>query len=781
MAYGNWGKTVRRILAGGAAASCWLSMPAMAQDAGQRAEYQPLGGEIVVTARKREEKLQDTPIAISAFSSDGLAARGVQATDSLATITPNLTLQNNPAFGGAANSAAIYIRGIGQQDFVPTVDPGVGVYVDGVYVARSVGSILDLVDFERIEVLRGPQGTLFGRNTIGGAISITTKAPTARTEGKISATYGTDNQVTLKGTVNGALADNLFARASLAYFGREGYVKRTDGIDLGDADRLVGRLALRLEASDSVTFDLALDGTRARENGAPVTTLGFAYGFTRAAPPFVDINNVLANLAAGNGPVPCTLDGTVNAAVPGCVDNRYLAGRDRNLGTAPSYSNSDVWGASLVSTFELGGSTTLKSVTAYRDLDSQFARDGDGTPVTVAQYADFYKQKQFSQEVQLLGELAGGRLNWILGGYYFNESGNNVNLLDFTVSRFRSGGRFRNRSLAFFGQGTFEIVDGLNLTAGLRYTRDKKQFTPDQVILENKVASLPPFDAPFFAPGTRILPNVTASRTFSELTPMANLSYKASRDVMVYANYSQGFKSGGFTQRVFPPIVFPFTTNEPDPAKQIPAFDPEKVKAYEVGAKVTAGPLRLNLAAFYNDYKDLQIQVFTSVAPVFKNAASATIKGFEAEAQLSPGNGWFAEFAVGLTDASYDDIDAATTFVSRNAMFERISKWSLSGGIQKEIDLGGSGTLTPRIDWSWRSKFYNDTFNTPQIAQKGYHLVDGNLTWRDAARKFTVTAAVKNLFGKHFLLSGVYGDAFQTYEGVYNRGREASLTVGYNF
>lgn len=781
MAYRDFERVLLCTLVSGAAASCLLSMPAMAQEGTQTSEYQPLGGEIIVTARKREEKLQDTPIAISAFSSAGLAARGVQATDSLATITPNLTLQNNPAFGGSANSAAIYIRGIGQQDFVPTVDPGVGVYVDGVYVARSVGSILDLVDFERIEVLRGPQGTLFGRNTIGGAISITTKAPSSRSEGKFSATYGTDNQVVLKGTLNGALADNLFARASVAYFGRDGYVKRTDGIDLGNSNRLVGRLALRFQPSDSATFDLALDGTRARENGAPVTTLGFAYGFTRAAPPFVDINNVLANLAAGNGPVPCTLDGTVNAAVPGCVDNRYIVGRGKNLGTAQSYSDSDVWGASLVSTFELNDSTTLKSITAYRDLDSKFARDGDGTPITIAEYVDLYKQKQFSQEVQLLGKLFDGRLNWILGGYYFNESGNNVNLLDFTVSRFQSGGKFKNRSLAFFGQGTFEIVDGLNLTAGLRYTKDKKEFTPDQVIFENKVAFLPPFDAPFFAPGTRILPYVTAKRTFSEVTPMVNLSYKASRDVMVYANYSQGFKSGGFTQRVFPPIVYPFTTSEPDPAKQIPSFDPEKVKAYELGAKVTAGPLRLNLAAFYNDYKDLQIQVFTSVAPVFKNAASATIKGFEAEAQLSPGNGWFAEFAVGLTDASYDNIDATTTFVSQNNMFERISKWSLSGGIQKEVGLGEHGTLTPRVDWSWRSRFFNDTFNTPQIAQKGYHLVDGNITWRDAAKKFTVTAAVKNIFDKHFLLSGVYGDAFQTYEGVYNRGREASITVGYNF
>lgn len=777
----------RAVMLAGVALATLATTPAFAQDADAEAPaeaqdgFEELGGAIVVTARKREENLQETPISISAFSSEGLAARGVQATDSLATITPNLTLQNNPAFGGSANSAAIYIRGIGQQDFVPTVDPGVGVYVDGVYVARSVGSILDLVDFERIEVLRGPQGTLFGRNTIGGAISITTKAPGSETAGKFSATYGTDDQVAIKGMVNGALTDTLFARASAAYFGRDGYVKRTDGIDLGNSNRLVGRLALRFEPSSSTTFDLAFDGTHARENGAPVTALGFAYGFTRAAPPFADINNVLANVMAGGAMVPCTLDGTPNPGVPGCVDDRYIVGRGKNLGTAPSYSDSDVWGVSLISTFELGGSITLKSITAYRSLDSEFARDGDGTPVRIAQYVDIYRQKQFSQELQLLGESFDGRLNWILGAYYFREWGNNENLLDFTVSRFRSGGEFKNKSLAFFGQGTFEIADGLDLTAGLRYTRDNKEFTPDQEIFENYVAFLPPFDAPFFAPGTPILPNVTARRKFSEVTPMVNLAYRPTPDLMVYGNFSRGFKSGGFTQRVFPPIVYPFTTDEPDPVKQIPSFNPEKVDAYEAGVKFTTGPLQVNIAGFYNDYKDLQIQVFTSVAPVFRNAASATIKGFEAELKLSPGNGWFAEFAVGLTDASYDDIDEATTFVSADNAFERISKWTLSAGLQKEVMFGDGSTLTPRVDWAYRSRFYNDTFNTPQIAQGGYHLVDTNVTWRDADEKWSVTAAVKNVFDKHFLLSGVYGDAFQVYEGVWNRGREASLTVGYAF
>lgn len=744
-----------------------------------------LGGDIIVTARKREEDLQDTPIAISAFSSESLEARGVVSTDSLATITPNLTLQNNPAFGGASNSAAIYIRGIGQQDFVPTVDPGVGVYVDGVYVARSVGAILDLVDFERIEVLRGPQGTLFGRNTIGGAISITSKAPSQFFEGNISATYGTDDYLALKGSINAPLSDAVAVRASAAYFGQDGYVERpADGIDLGDSNRFVGRLALRAEPSDTVTLDLAFDYTSARENGAPVSLLGINYGNTLAAPPFVDINNVLANLAAGNGPVPCATGAApLNLAVPGCYDDRFISGPDTNLGTAPSFSDSDIWGLSFTAEIDLTDNVTLKSITAYRELDSQFARDGDASPVTISQFFDDLQQEQFSQEIQLLGTGFDGRFEWILGGYYFDESGNNVNLLDFTVSRFRSGGAFSNESLAAFAQGTFEVSDVVSLTAGIRYTEDTKSFTPDQEILENLVPFLPPFDAPIFAAGTPILPNVTATRKFDALTPMVNLAVQPNPDLLLYATFSQGFKSGGFTQRVFPPILPGITTPILDPELAIPSFEPEDVTSYEAGVKYTSpdGVVRANLAAFLNDYTDLQIQVFTSVAPVFQNAASATVQGLEGEFQLNPGAGLFAEFSFGYTDASYDDIDFATTFVNPDNDFERISKWTLAGGVQKEFDFESGASITPRVDWSYRSGFFNDTFNTPEIAQDGYHLVDANITYRSPDGSFSVIGAVKNVFDERFLLSGVLGDAFQSFEGVFNRGREFRVTVAKEF
>nr|WP_245656478.1 TonB-dependent receptor [Novosphingobium naphthalenivorans] len=544
-------------------------------------------GTITVTARKRVETLQETPIAITAFSERSMEARGIRSTEGLADLTPNLTLQNNPSYSGASNSASIYIRGIGQQDFVPTVEPGVGVYVDGVYVARSVGAILDLVDMERIEVLRGPQGTLFGRNTIGGAISVTSKAPDfTQVSASGSATYGTDNLAVFKGTANLPFSDSFAVRMSVSYTGQDGYVKRvSDGQMLGNQNHFAGRIAARIKPSSAWTIDLSADGTTARENGPAMSLIGINYGKTTdpATPPMADIWNIIANVQAGGGPVPCaTAAAPLNLAVAGCYDNRYVLGRDTNAGTAPSYSNSDIWGVAMTHTVEVSPSLTVKSITAYRRMKGDFARDGDDSPAAIAQFYDHIEQKQFSQELQLLGKAFDDRLDWILGAYYFRESGVDNNELTFTISNFLSGGYFKNESLAVFGQGTFKLTDTLKLTAGLRYTRDTKWFHPDQYIIENLASFLgAPFNSPIFDPGTRILPDVTAKVRFSEPTPMVNLAWQASPSLMTYVTWSRGFKSGGFSQRVFPPIIPGVTTDITDPVAAIPSFAPEKVDVYK--------------------------------------------------------------------------------------------------------------------------------------------------------------------------------------------------------
>ncbi len=748
--------------------------------------------EMTVTARKTEENLQTTPISIAAFSGDGLEDRGMTDVGQIAPFVPNLSFQNNPSFGGAGNAAAIYIRGIGQKEFLPTTEPGVGLYIDEVYVARSVGGILDLIDIERVEVLRGPQGTLFGRNTNGGAINITTRKPRDEFEGNVSATYGTDSRVDLKGSINLPITDNLFGRFTLLSRTQDGYVERDGGIDLGDADTIGGRASFLWEATDSLEITLTGEYTQEDVNGPALTLIGINYGLPidPDTPPMATIHNVGANMAAGGPAIPCAIPpAPLNLAVPGCYDDRFVYGEnaERNSGTAPAFSETDIFGTNLNIVWEINDALTLKSISAYRDLDSQFARDGDHSPHRISQFGDDLQQDQFTQEVQLLGDSFSNRLKWIVGLYYFTEDGNNVNELDFTVSRFRSGGAFDNESIAAFAQGTFDEPSiGLHITAGLRWTDETKKFTPDQVIHQNYFAGSvhPQLDAPFMQAGQRILPMVEKELGFKEWDPYLNVSFDLTEQTMVYVSYSEGFKSGGFTQRVFPPIVAPFTAPPGTPdIDLIPTFEPEYVKVYELGAKHTGfdNRLRLNAAIFLTDYTDMQVQTFTSVAPITKNAAEATIQGFELEAQIVPVESWFLEAGIGYLDAEYDSIDYATTFINESNELDRVSDWSLSAATFYEIVIGSNGTVTPRLEWSYRSEFDNDAFNTVQIHQDDYHLLNANVAWRNGDENISVIAGVSNLTDENYLITGIIGDAFQSYEGLYDRGRQWYLTANYGF
>jgi iron complex outermembrane receptor protein len=748
--------------------------------------------EVLVTARKKEESLQDAPISISAFTGAALEDRGVTRLSEIQNFTPNLVFQNNPSFGGASSAASVYIRGIGQKEFLPTVDPGVGLYVDGIYIARSVGAILDLIEIERVEVLRGPQGTLFGRNTIGGAIHITTVKPDENLSAKIEATAGTDNRYDGKASVNLPITDGLYSRFSIASLNRDGYVKREfDGKELGDDDTLTARMALLWEASDSVDVNFSADYTRDRENGPAVNLIGINYAgpIDPDTPPMATIHNVGANLAAGGPEAPCIippLTGTTNPAVPGCYDNRYVVGKNKNMGTAPSYSDTDLWSTSLTVDWQINEHLALRSLSGYRDLDSDFGRDGDGSPFRISEFVDDLDQDQFSQEFHLLGDSFDSKLNWILGLYYFTEDGNNANTLDFTVSNFLSGGKFDNESYAAFAQGSYDLADDWTLTLGVRYTDETKKFTPDQYIIENYFAGSghPMLDAPFMQAGERILPNIEKKVDADETTPMANLRWQAAENLMTYITYAEGFKSGGFSQRVFPPQVAGATappgTSDLD---LIPSFDPESVNSYEWGFKYdnADSSLRINGSVFYTEYDDFQIQVFTSVAPVTKNAAEVEIAGGELEMTWIPAESWLIEASVGYIDAEYSDIDEAETLIDDSKDLERVPETTYSASIAKDFGLGDNGNLRARVDWSWRDEQQMDTFNTPQIAQDDYHLVNANVAWWAPDNRYSVVLGVDNLTDEDYLISGIVGDAFQSYEGVFARGREYYLTLRYQF
>ncbi len=762
--------------------------------------------ELVVTARRREEGLQNAPIAISAYTGETLEYRGVTKLDEITRFVPNLTIENNPSFGGASNSAAIYIRGIGQKEFLPTSEPGVGLYVDGVYIARSVGAILDLIDIERLEVLRGPQGTLFGRNTIGGAINITTVTPEPGDEfgGEIGAAYGTDDRINLRGALNIPMGDTLAARVSVASFQQDGYVDRSDGIDLGNDDTITGRLAVAWRPSDRLSLDFRLDATRDKENGPAMELLGIDFtdlsqlnGLVAAVPPPMAFVHNITTAAVGPGQPCAATDAagngiTSNPNSPNCYDNRYVGKDGKNDGTAPARSESDVLGLSADISYEINDNLTLRSITAWRDLDSEFARDGDHSPHRISQFQDTLEQTQFTQELQLLGTYE--RMNWIAGIYYFAEDGDNENTLDFTISNFRSGGEFDNKSMAAFAQLTYDFTDQLHLTVGGRYTDESKKFHPDQVIYQNYYAGisqvLPPghplaaLDAPFLQAGTRILPDLEKELEINEFTPMVNLSYDFADNIMAYATYSEGFKSGGFTQRVFPPVIPPFTAPPGTPdIDLIPTYDPEFVDVYELGFKSTLldGRMRFNGAIFHTDYDDLQVQVFNSVAPVTENIGSASIDGVELEMQTAPGDGWLVEASLSWLDAGYDEIGTDLTLIGSDNEFERVPEWASSVGVSKELMLNEMGSLVVRVDWSYRDDTYNDAYNTEILKTDAYHLWDASVRWTNTQEDLSVILSGRNLGDEEFLVTGVYGTAFQSYEGIFDRGRQWLFEVRKNF
>jgi iron complex outermembrane receptor protein len=810
--------------------------------------------EIVVTARKRQESVQDVPISITAFSGEALEMRGVTRLDRLATFTPNLVYQNNPGLSGAANSATMFIRGVGQSDFLGSIDPGVGLYVDGVYIARSLGAVLDLLDVERVEVLRGPQGTLFGRNTIGGAVSLTSKKPEARLGGSATLLYGDDQRIEAKGMLNLPLTDSVAMRFAASSATRDGFVENVvDGEEYGNTDTLSALLQLRWRASDNLTVDIAVDGTRDRSDGTPAVLRGadlssgvfnpqglpyippravspyavdaplpplpppggsapgptgpIAPGSIPFLPPGVDpagpyyelniqqvpgappgtfapfdvptdnftlLNNYLATFLGGQ---PC-LSGPFepyNPAPdntnPACYGSRYYEsslGEDRVAGGLPAYSDTDVWGASVTLDWQLGR-VELVSISAYRELNAENQRDFDATPLVIAHFYDVFDQWQLSQELQLKGVAFDERLDWIVGAYYFKEKVDNLNDVAFTPVSVRSGGLIDNESTALFTQATYDATTRLALTAGLRYTRDDKTFEsgPYQYITESRT--------PAFTPGTPTLPKDPATLETSEWTPYLNIAYRWTDDLMAYLSYSEGFKSGGFTQRVFPPLP------------EVPTVDPEFVTVYEAGFKLQAFDqrLRLNGAAFYTDYTDIQVQGFTlatGVAPIYINGPSASVQGAELEIQVAPPGDWLVEGGLGYLDDEYDELPEGVIGLDESKQFERLSKWTLNAAVQKVFTLGsGYGSLTPRVAWSYRSKFYNDASNVEAIAQPGYSLWDASLGWRSNTGRWSVSANVDNIADEDYIVGAAYNAIVRNHNVVVARGRQWSVRAQVEF
>lgn len=717
---------------------------------------------ITVTARKKEENLQDTPVSVSAFSGESLAVRGIEDIGEIETITPNLTYKNNPAVGGASQVASAYIRGVGQRDFLGTIDNGVGFYIDDVYIPRTVGAVVDLLNVDRVEVLRGPQGTLFGRNSVGGAVKIHSRVPGAELGGFFDASYGTDDFYSVKAKLDLPLSDTLLTSSSFLSKRQDGYVARpaTDNA-LGDEKVAAGRFQALWTPSDRFAVSLTGDIAKAEENGPAFALQDAGLNAPRGFGAFY--NNSTVGAA-------CRFPGGITSTNPLCYNNANYARDDEdgdsiNLGTAPTFSDIEHWGVRLGVDWELNDSFQIKSITSYRDLDAQFARDADASPLAVVHFFDDFRSESFSQELQLVGNLADGRWDFILGAYYFDEDGFNFNDLEFAIAKLESRNKFGTESLALFLQTTFSLTDRLHLTGGIRWTEEEKTFDPDQIVGPNNIR---------IAAGARILPAGEVSRTDDAVTPMASIAYDVQDNLMIYASYSEGFRSGGFVQRVFPPLAI------------VPNFGPEFAQSYEGGFKFSTDGMQLSGAVYRVDYTDIQVRTENPgfVGLFEANVGDAKISGFELETRWSPADRWFFEASAGYTDARYTAIRVKPplrALLSTDSKFDNVPEWSASASLLKDFDLGAKGDLSARLSADYHSGYENNPENVNAIATPERTLLNVNLGWTHPTTGWSLDLTVKNLTDNTDILSGYANPSIGTRDIIRNRGRQFFVGAKYEF
>lgn len=768
------------------------AFPALAQEAApSSADKSESLQEVTVTAQFVRQNLQDTPVAITAISSARLEERGNQTIEDIARQAPNVTLTTGGAYGGP--SLVAFIRGVGQTDFDPALEPGVGLYVDDVYYSTLTGSILDLLDLDRVEVLRGPQGTLAGKNSIGGSIKLYTKKPTVEHDGYVEAGYGSYNAVTVRGASNFTLIpDRLFARLSGVSRSRDGYITRYDygcthpGTVLaaafpselespscvlgteGGIRYTAGRLALRWLATDNLELNLAAD-VLSDVSEAPANVL---LGAGPTAAPII-VNGVIWPNLAG---VPANIAGCefITYGPRSCDPRRpnnpyanYATYTDPRTGLAitpnQTVKSRDL---SLNIDWKLSDSLDLQSISAYRRYVSGFGDDQTGSPIPGALLYQTLTHHQTSEELRLNGK-AGTLVDYTLGAFYFDQYTAHDGRIDLGYSGldFLHGPDPVNATTwAVFAHGIVHATDRLDLSLGIRYSDDKKDYdyarhNPDGSAIQ---PCLGPPGTPGNPPNCLIssLQGVSSQFKGTRTDYRAALSYRWTDRLMTYAQLSTGYKGGGVNPRPLYNV-------------QALTFRPETLDAYEIGLKsqMLDNRLRLNVAAFYNQYKDIQLVLSDCTAlfgPVFglpcllpANAGDAHVKGGELELDWTPFKGLQIDASYSYLDFKFVRINAATGLdLGKVTPYTPRNKASL--GIQYEIQLGGIGSLTPRIDTSYQSTVYGDVNNTALETIAGYTLVSGRLSWSSPEKSWEASLECQNLTDRLYYLSK--GD------GTYNGG-----------
>ncbi|NLR73438.1 TonB-dependent receptor [Novosphingobium sp. ERN07] len=750
-----------------------------ASSSAQAAEEAPDDETIIVTARFKAERLQDTPLAITAVTGEALSARGALDVTDVSGLAPNLYL----AAGGTAlgKSAGVSIRGIGEGDYNFSVEPAVGMYIDDVYHATVFGSIFDLLDVNRVEVLRGPQGTLFGKNSVGGAIRVISNQPRGDNSGSLSMTVGSFGRYEGRGMLDiGLVPDRMMLRIAAGVRHRDGFMKVLDFAcanptlvgpmtgnlsyvlrarttdsscqvgTMGATTVVSGRATLKAVLSDRLTATITADMSSDKGEQAPAKLLS--------------INTALAAF-------------NTNIAIPRYgipFDGRFLtnslytsyAGFSAAAFGLDQPNQSDVvgWGVSGVLDFAVNDAMSLKSITAYRKYHGIFGRDGDSSPLDVGGSRNWLYHNQFSQELRLSGDSLDKLLEWTLGGYYFRNSGRTISETDTpTIPQLALGDdRASSRSWAGFLNVTANVTSQLSLTGGLRYSDESKTYSFYRATYPNRVA---------------FINNAPGAVSYNRWDWKLGADYKITDNIMAYVSASTGFRAGGFNPR-------------PSTAAQITPVYPETLVEYEAGFKSELFDrlLRLNVAAFTGNYKGLQMNASSFdlngvIAIVRTNVGRSRIRGFEVEATLRPARGLEFSGSLGLTDYKYLALGGAEIVRGGPCLScvpALVPRWTSTLSGEYSTYIGQLGKASLRLDYRHRSKVFTDLPNTPEAALAPLDLLNARVGWTSPDGDWTASVGVTNLADKEYY-SAISPLASAGRLGTPGAPREWSFTLSRQF
>lgn len=695
---------------------------------------------IEVTARRTSESLQEVPVSVSAFGEELLERDGIEDITELQYKMPNTTFQVSR---GTNSTLTAYIRGVGQQDPLWGFEPGVGIYIDDVYVARPQGAVLEVLDVQRVEVLRGPQGTLYGKNTIGGAMKYVTRELTGYDEFEVKGTVGSYNQADLKVSGQTALADNFYVGGAFATLNRDGFGKFVNtGDDNYNKELMTGRLNAKWLVNKDVNVKFAADWTRDDSN---------ARGGHREQASLLSDEPRLTD-----------------------VYDAYTA--------MPTWNKVETEGYSMTIDWAINNDWLFKSVTAYREGLTDTNIDFDSTVNPVLLVPAIYEDDQTTQEFQFM--YRDDRLDFVGGLYLYEgeacgEFGTVLGLLGLSID---TGGCVDTSSEAIFGQATYQLDDQWSVTLGGRYTRDDK--TAD--VFRYTYAGVKFLDrGDYSADPIVVNSDFTTQADWSKFSPHASVSYQVDPELMFYASYSNGFKSGGVDMRADVSL-------NPDASNP---YDPETVDTFEFGVKseLLDGRMRLNAATFFSDYQDMQVTVQRAiegggVASQVLNAADSTVQGFEVESSFAATSTLNITGSLGYIDAEFDSVaffnpdTQQVEDVSDLWSFQNTPKVTANIGFNKEFALE-SGSLV----WSGSVSYRDDTqiFEVPSpLDEEAYSLTNTSLVWYSNSGQWTVGLHAKNVFDEEYRVSGYnFGSTFgeNIVTGYYGAPRTYSLTVDYRF